>query len=137
MPHESRYNKTRDGYILEIESRFEVTLPKAFYRVKIAEAEELHQAAMFFQSNPARWFELCKKLKLPAVVKVEPPPVESPETLLLTKRDWKLIRSCLIARRKKIAIHAHTWERVQIGSEAMYNEHLQICDLLKRMGYND
>lgn len=135
MPHDSRYEKTRDGYIVEIESLLEMTsaLPKAFYRLKISQAQELHEAALFLRSNPQRWIDVCKKFKLPLVVSL--PPIETPETALLTRKDWKLIHDSLIARKKKLAIHAHTWERAQIGSEKSFTEYNAINELLARLGY--
>lgn len=135
MPHDSRFEKTRDGYIVEVESLLELSapLPKAFYRLKITQAQELHEAALFLRSNPQKWIDTCKKYKLPLVVSL--PPVETPEVALLTRKDWKLIHDALIARRRKLAIHAHTWEKAQIGSEHLYTEYMAIKDLLLRLGY--
>lgn len=134
MPHENRYKKTRDGYIVECETLLNVQLPKAYYRVAIEEAEALHQAALFFNSNPWNFIKLARSYNLPVVAKL--PAWIPPSDYKPSASEWRTIRVCMIERLKTIAVAANIYERSGIGTATAYNEKEKIKEVLGKMGVN-
>lgn len=47
-PHENKYEKTKEGYLIEIEDRLGLSdnLPKEFYRIKIHEAAAILESVI-------------------------------------------------------------------------------------------
>ena len=134
MPHENRYNKTRDGYILECETLLKIELPKAYWRTSIEQAEALHQAALFFNSNPWNFIKLARSYNLPVVAKL--PAWIPPSDYKPSPAEWRVIRVCMIERLKMLAVAANIYERSGIGTVTAYNEKSKIKEVLGKMEVN-
>ena len=49
MPHENKYRKTREGYLIELEERLNADqLPKEYQRLSIASLHELAEIARIY-----------------------------------------------------------------------------------------